>query len=186
MNNEFETIGDIVKIKINSRMYDEVIALIESKDLVLVNNIQGKLTQFYHRTDKLYVMCNSNETGKRKQILLHNLILKPTPGNYIAFRDGDTLNCCRNNLIEVPKGIDLKKWIQSESSLKLDRVTGITWNTRDRKWDVRGRCKGKSVYLGSYKAEDKEMAEFMAMEFKELGLSGFYKRYKLSSDERVE
>jgi hypothetical protein len=178
LNNRFEILDDKVRISVNARFYDDVDVFISTIDLLLVEGVNGKLTQFFHRTDKLYVMCNSVNHGRRQQTLLHHLLLKPDSGNYVAFIDGNTLNCCRDNLIEVPRGVNLKDWIEEGCKFDSDRVIGVNWNSRENRWYVKVRYKGKSRFLGSFGKDEKNKAISITELYKTLGPEEYFRQFK--------
>lgn len=74
----------------------------------------GSWAAYKHpRTGKYYARGNYKDpnTGEVSQPMLHRLIGNPYKGQITAHIDGNTLNCTRANMINIPIGADIKEFI---------------------------------------------------------------------------
>lgn len=110
------------------------------------------------------------ENGKKTSIKMHRLIIGASvnDGKLIDHRDGNTMNCQRNNL----RFIDRSGNAMNTSSRKgsSSKYLGVSWNTHEKMWRAQINIKGKRKYLGRYKTEEAaaiKYNEFAAIHYEE-------------------
>jgi len=113
--------------------------------------------------DKIFVYSVASVGGgKVVPIYLHRMMFSAKTDWEVAFRDGNTLNCCLDNLEiirggvpEVPLEIPLFPLRASEL---ISQFSGVTWDKGRGQWKARKKVNGKKKFLG-YFDTDKEAAE---------------------------
>ena len=102
------------------------------------------------RIDNGYVVTNENNTntGKRKEVSMHRLVMNAKDGMDIDHRFHVTndnrksqLRECRHSQNCMNRGITKRN---------TSGVLGVSWNKQNSKWLAQIYVNGKNVYLGSY------------------------------------
>jgi len=115
MNNRYEVKGDKACIFLTHKDGRQEVVTIDAQDLHIAQEFKGHWYPFRHpRTGKIYARgyYRDPKTKKVQQPLLHRLIMNPTRGQNTGHIDGDTLNCTRGNMINVPIGVNIKDVIK--------------------------------------------------------------------------
>ena len=110
----------------------------------------------------------------QKQPFLHRVIARPSRGEVTQFKDGDSLNLQRRNLVNMPIG---EKWKPVGDPTKLPIVRGVHWRPEKQRFEVRVFHKNKGYYLGVYPADEWKKANKVAELFRQLGPTKFFKKY---------
>jgi len=155
---------------------------IDAEDLPLVSSWPGSWYGFVHKSSGLIniraTAVKQNVEGfEQKQPLLHRVIARPEKGQNTVFKDGDSLNLTRENLINLRIG---EKYVAPEPITepeKLPVVRGVHWRPDKQRFEVRCFYKGKGYYLGVWPKEKWKEANQAATDFRELGPEGFNKKY---------
>lgn len=155
-------------------------ATIDTADLDLISSYPGSWYSFRHKhNEKIYVRGSKQlkipPGFTSTQPLLHRAISCPTRGENVAFADGNTYNCCRDNLVNLPIGQAYKPHLDP---LHLPVVKGVHWRRDKQKFEVKAYYEHKGYYLGLYALEDWETANKAVSIFREIGPDEYFKRYE--------
>jgi hypothetical protein len=90
----------------------------------------------------------------RKVVLLHRLLLNAQPGEEVDHRDGDGLNCTRQNMRLATRGQNCRN--QRRSTLNTSGYKGVHWDKARQRWSASIKHDGRSIHLGRF--TDKEAA----------------------------
>lgn len=121
--------------------YGSVEVKLDAVDMDLVKSWPGTWFSFIHKSNgQLYIRATAHRVGgkvvnvpgfEQKQPLLHRVISKPERGQNTIFKDGNSLNLTRDNLINLLEMlVPQLKVIRSASTLwitlaHLSRVTPV-------------------------------------------------------------
>lgn len=166
--------------------YLEVKVDVEDLDLVLA--WPGTWFGFVHpKTGIINIRATAHKVdGKainvpgfeQKQPLLHRVIAKPEKGQNTVFKDGDSLNLTRANLVNLRIGESYSAPEPITEPEKLPVIRGVHWRPEKQRFEVRCFYKGKGYYLGVWPAEKWKEANQAAKDFRELGPDKFKEKYK--------
>lgn len=164
--------------------YGSVEVHLDAKDMDLVKSWPGTWFSFIHkRNGQLYIRATAHRIkGKvvnvpgfeQKQPLLHRVIAKPERGQNTIFKDGNSLNLTRDNLINLPIG-ETYVPVEPTGPEYADMVKGVHYRKDKKKYEVRCFFRGKSHNLGIYAAVD--VANERATDFRNLGPDGYLNKY---------
>lgn len=164
--------------------YGSVEVKLDAADMDLVKSWPGTWFSFIHKSNgQLYIRATAHRVGgkvvnvpgfEQKQPLLHRVILKPERGQNTIFKDGNSLNLTRDNLINLPIG---ESYIPVEPTGPeyADMVKGVHYRKDKQRYEVRCFYKGKAHNLGVYK--DVGVANERATDFRNLGPDGYLTKY---------
>ena len=164
--------------------YGSVEVKLDAADMDLVKSWPGTWFSFIHkRNGQLYIRATAHRVGgkvvnvpgfEQKQPLLHRVISKPERGQNTIFKDGNSLNLTRDNLINLPIG---ESYIPVEPTGPeyADMVKGVHYRKDKQCYEVRCFYKGKAHNLGVYK--DVGVANERATDFRNLGPDGYLTKY---------
>ena len=110
-----------------------------------------------HREPKIYFKNGTLLNGKYKGIYLHRFILDAPTGIQVDHRDGDTLNCTRENLRLCTHSQNM----QNRKKLDHKNYKGTWYEKGIKKWRSRIVYNGKTVNLGCYRTEEAAHAAYM-------------------------
>lgn len=154
--------------------------IIDTDDLERVKSFPGSWYSFRHKhNDKIYVRGSKQQHippgFTSSQPLLHRVIAKPTRGENVTFVDGNSFNCCKKNLVNIPIGQVYKPHLDP---YRLPIVQGVHWRKDKQRFEVKAYYDRKGYYLGLYALEDWEAANKAVSVFREIGPEEYFKRYK--------
>ncbi len=153
---------------------------IDVDDLELIKSFPGSWYGFIHKAnDKIYTRGSKQphtpDGFTSAQPLLHRAIAKPTRGQNTVFVDGNSLNCCRKNLVNVAIG---QAYTPHVDPTKLPVARGVHWREDKQRFEVKAYHKSKGYYLGLYSVDDWEKANQAVTIFREIGPEEYFKRYE--------
>lgn len=90
----------------------------------------------------------------RKVVLLHRILMDAQPGEEVDHRDGDGLNCTRQNMRRATREQNCRN--QRRSSLNTSGYKGVHWDKARERWAAAIKHNGKNLHLGRF--TDKESA----------------------------
>jgi hypothetical protein len=93
-------------------------------------------------------------------VRLHRMLLDVPPGLDTDHVSGDSLDNRRGNLRAVTRAVNQQNRVRPNRNSRSGTL-GVTWNKRDRRWQVRVMAGGRLVYLGAFKT--REAAEHRAL-----------------------
>jgi hypothetical protein len=186
MRNQYVIRGNIAVIFVDAPPnggYGYLEVKIDVADLERVKVWPGSWYGFVKKSNGLlYIRAaktvNLAEGFTQKQPLLHRFIAAPGKGENTCFKDGDSLNCTRANLVNLRIGEVYTPPEPITDPTVLPVVKGVHWRPEKQRFEVRCFHKGKGYYLGVYPAEAWQEANKVAAEFRELGPEEFIKNYK--------
>lgn len=88
------------------------------------------------------------EAGEIRRLSLHRVLLGAGPDIEVDHRDGDGLNCRRENLREATHAQNMANRAKQRNSST--GFTGVCWHARTGKWQASIKVNGKNRYLGLY------------------------------------
>lgn len=159
--------------------YMEVV--IDAADLELVKSYPGSWYGFRHKyNDKIYTRGSKRTTVpigfSSKQPLLHRVIANPTRGQNTVFKDGNSFNCRRSNLVNVPIG---QVYVPPKRDpAKMPVVRGVHWREDKQRFEVKAYYGKKGYYLGLYAFDDWEKANKAVEIFRKIGPDEYFKKYR--------
>lgn len=89
----------------------------------------------------------------RRAIFLHRLIMGAPEGTQVDHEDFDGLNCRRYNLrlcTNTQNQRHMRKWSSPTSS----RFKGVSWDKKNKKWEVKIRVNRQTIHLGRFLSEE--------------------------------
>lgn len=160
--------------------YGYLEVLVDVEDLEFLKSWPGSWYGFVHKSNGLIYIRGTAQSKPvpgyaQKQPLLHRALSKPKRGENTVFKDGDSLNCRRDNLINLPIGQVYTPPKDDPATLPI--VRGVHWRNDKKRYEVRVYHKGKGYYLGVYPLEKREEANQRATDFRELGPEEYFKKY---------
>lgn len=152
---------------------------IDADDLELIKSFPGTWYAFVHKgNNTLYIRGNKQHSipdgFTSKQPLLHRTIARPKKGQNTVFVNGDSLNCCKKNLANVPIG---QTYTPQADPTKLPVVRGVHWRQDKNRFEVKAYHNKTGYYLGLYKVEDWEKANTAVEIFRRIGPEEYFKKY---------
>lgn len=125
------------------------------------------------RSGNLYAVRTlpRNAEGKKPGLKLHRVVLGVTdPLVIIDHKDGNGLNCRRSNLRVSSRTQNARNRIKSPKSDQKSPYMGVTWHSRDKKFQAQIRYEGRTIYLGSFQNVEEANAARMEAEIRLWGL----------------
>lgn len=134
--------GDLAFIKLSQNLE----AVIDASDAPLVagRNWHAVLNRnvFYARS------CGRAESGKRRMVPLHRLLMSPPDGLLVDHIDGDGLNCRRSNMRLATVAENTRN--QRLSVANKSRRRGVLWHKKQQKWVAYIGVSGRTLHLGRF------------------------------------
>ena len=164
--------------------YGSVEVKIDPEDLEYIKGWPGTWYSFIHKRNGLvYVRATAHKiAGKavsvpgfeQKQPLLHRAIAKPERGQNTIFKDGNSLNLTRDNLVNLPIG---ESYVPEKKTGPeyAEMVKGVHYRKDKQRYEVRCFYQAKAHNLGVYK--DVETANERATDFRNMGPDGYLEKY---------
>jgi hypothetical protein len=153
MKRELKTDGEMVLVAL-TKGYT---AVIDAADLSIVKGFNWHAVEAKNHKGELLTVYAArtvrDENGNRRPLKLHRAILAEVEGP-VDHRDGDGLNCRRNNLraaTNEQNAFNQRKARNNTSGLK-----GVSWNKTKGCWQARIRVQRKLKHLGYF--NDKQAA----------------------------
>ena len=163
MKNRYEKRDDHIVIFANGGKRHEI--LIDEEDLEIVATFPGTWgahkigNTFYAQT----MIRDANR--KRKMVYMHRVILNPPSDLQADHKNHNGLDNRRENIHIVTQGENLRNRI--DNAEHQSNVDGVSWNTRDKTWEVHIWVNGRVEYNASF--PDQAVAEEAARQFRETG-----------------
>lgn len=106
------------------------------------------------RRGGFYAARSIYELGKKRTLLLHQLIMGPTPiGLEIGHKDGNGLNCRRRNLHFLTHKQNLQGPIR-RGPKACSTFRGVSRGKNNKKWRARIRPDGGALHIGYFEREE--------------------------------
>ena len=139
--------------------------LIDEEDLDLVASFPG--TWRAHRGGSTYYaeIVAGFTDGKQKIIRMHRVILNPPTGLDVDHKNHNGLDNCRVNIRVATRGENARN-ARNNVQFQSD-VDGVTWNVRNKTWQVQVKANDRWEYLASIR--DRIIAEAAAFMYRETG-----------------
>src|SRR5262249_42360056 len=93
--------------------------------------------------------ANIKIAGRWRRVLLHRFILAAPTDKQVDHRDGDGLNCTRQNLRLATHGQNMHN-----SGPRNGRFKGVSWHRKAGRWVAQICLDGKRRYLGLFDTEE--------------------------------
>ena len=127
---------------------------------------------------KYYARSNRELLTGKKHTYLHWVVLAPSfhKSFQIRFKDGDTLNCQRDNLEYVEKSVNTQQTSKIQSSRKKSsKYLGVSCDcgkkVRKNRWGARIKHEGKTIMIGRYLTEHQAAQAYNNKAIELFGLS---------------
>ena len=130
-----------------SLTHDKV-ALVDDEDYIIACQYQWYPVKGKH-TWYATTQCKIN--GKYKTLYLHRLIMQASSEMEVDHRDGDGLNCLRNNM-RLCRPLDNNRNRRIQKGNK-SGYKGVRWHPR-QKWEAAISVKNKLIYLGLFEQKE--------------------------------
>lgn len=105
-----------------------------------------------------------------QQPYLHRVVAKTPLGYRTIFKDGNTLNCTDENLVNVRIG-------QAYNHTPVQPVRGVHWRQDKNKYETAAFYKGRRFNLGLFDKDKLAEANRAVEEFRRLGPTEYFKKY---------
>lgn len=109
---------------------------------------------------RFYARSNRTLLEGKPNTYLHWIVIAPSfhKSFQIKFKDGNTLNCQRDNLEYVEKSVNTQSNSKPQKSRsKKSKYIGVSRVTGERlkseRWAARTKHEGKNIYIGKYPTE---------------------------------
>ena len=129
--------------------YGSVEVKLDAADMDVVKSWPGTWFSFIHKSNgQLYIRATAHRVGgkvvnvpgfEQKQPLLHRVISKPERGQNTIFKDGNSLNLTKDNLINLPIGESYipveptgPTWLRVSTTGKINSVTKSVVSTKEK------------------------------------------------------
>ncbi len=99
----------------------------------------------------VYAQSNIKVDGKWKRVLLHRFILNASPTDRIDHKNGDTLDCQKENLRFATSG---QNQYNSGARRGRSKFKGVTWHRKAGKWLAQIMANRIYHYLGLFVIEE--------------------------------
>ncbi len=96
-----------------------------------------------------YAVRHAKVDGKDRLLYLHRHLMQPPEGTEVVFRNGDTLDCRRENLRVVTKKEARQHHLRARSNSR-SGIKGIKFNSRARTWSVDVYRDGMAKRVGTF------------------------------------
>lgn len=127
------------------------VALVDDEDFHRFNKFKWNASNHSRNGNNLSYAQRSiiGKDGKKYNIYLHRIILRPYNGLVIDHINGNSLDNRKCNLRECKTGensMNMKKPATNTSGYK-----GVSWDKRSNKWSVKISLNNKTINIGTYK-----------------------------------
>jgi hypothetical protein len=146
--------GDIVMVPLTRGCH----AVIDAADIPLVEGSNWSAI-VSKRRKAVYAGRVKQVAGQQKMILLHRHLMSAPDGMQVDHKDGDGLNCRRENMRlcthadnQINKGVR----VGTRSGLK-----GVSWEERAGRWKSEITLRGKKKWLGYFDTPDAAHAAYV-------------------------
>jgi hypothetical protein len=110
------------------------VAVVDDQDFPLLSDFRWAYRA--ERDDRQgYAVRHHKVDGKDRLSYMHRQIMQPPAGHEVIFRNGDRLDCRRENLLVVTKQEARQHHLRARSNSQ-SGVKGISYNPRPRTWSV--------------------------------------------------
>ena len=117
------------------------VAIIDLEDLKMVSGLNWRLGNGY-------AACSFKTDNGFRRVYMHRLILEAPEGKEVDHKNMDRLDNRRENIRLCSRAEN--KWNENPSKKNKSGYRGISWFTRDGKWQVMLRHLGNRIFLGRY------------------------------------
>lgn len=126
-------------------------AKISPEDLLRVLRHGWRVQRSRERPDKRYAAANVKLDGRWQQISLHRFLMQPPPGVLVDHRDGDGLNCTRENMRLATLGNNARN--QRKRAGSSSRFRGVSRHSKGDGWVSQAWHDRRPVHLGLFADE---------------------------------
>lgn len=121
------------------RVATGIVALVDDEDA-------ARVSEFYWTLVLGYAVAKIQVDGQWKNVPMHRLVMDAKPGSFIDHKDGNKLNCKKENLRWCTKAQNA--W---NARPKRNSTAGFKGISRQgHKWVVKVEANGKRHYIGSF------------------------------------
>lgn len=160
MKNEYQVRGEITAIILQSKKFGDMETLISTSNLHHVQEFHGTWYPVWSKKTKSFrVMGSVYGGGKKKNILLHRLILNTD--QHVDHINNNTLDNTNSNLRIVSNAENHQNRKGANANNKCG-IRGVYWRKDQNKWHARIGINGKQLHLGFF--ENLEDAERVVMD----------------------
>ena len=126
------------------------VALVDPEDFPRVSQFHW-CYQKARRTE--YAFRCVNRDGKKTREYLHRFLLSPEPHEWVDHKDGDGLNCTRQNLRLTDRKGNARNAPKPESGFTAS-YKGVAHHKNRENWTAAIQVEGKEIHLGTYATEE--------------------------------
>lgn len=141
-------------IKLNGKAGVGKFAKVDDEDYELVNKYKWRAHQM---GNTIYAETGRFGMGTFTHLRMHRLIMNViNPKILIDHKDGDGLNCQRNNLRVCSRAQNS----QNRKAWGTSKYLGVSWNKKEQKWISQISINGKIKKIGRFKIEQEAAAAY--------------------------
>ena len=123
--------------------------LVDESDLPILSDHSWHVVKTHNGVR--YVNCTIMVNGKKKEVPMHRLLLKPLPNQHVDHINRNGLDNRRINLrICTPSQ---NRW-NSLPTIHSSKFKGVSWQTDRQRWRAQITHRGKKIYIGKYRSEE--------------------------------
>ena len=128
-------------------------AIVDDEDFPYLNRFKWTCNNKGTEGGKLYAMMNKQRGNKCNGIAMHELVINLENADAISFKNGNTLDYRKENLIAVDKALMMQRSTKRRMRNASSEYKGLTYRKRKDLWEVR-ISKDKVIhFVGSFKSE---------------------------------
>jgi hypothetical protein len=132
------------------------LALVDDADHLLLNDF--KWCYRGERGKAGYAVRHTKVNGKYRLVYLHRLLMNPQPGQEVIFRNHETLDCRRENLLVVGK-----EEARQHHRVRRDSksgIKGVRFNPETNSWSAYVYRGGRGYHVGTYGSPEQASAAY--------------------------
>ena len=137
-------------IKLHSKKYPGLVALVDDKDYELVNQYDW----YPHRSKHTFYARGKipgKGSGGRRLIYMHRLLLNAQPDERTDHKNHNGLDNRRKTNLRICT--DSQNHANEQSHIGMSKFKGVVWYKRDQKWQAQIKLNRKCIYLGRFNDE---------------------------------
>jgi hypothetical protein len=139
------------KIKLPKGYY----AICDDEDYPYLNRFTWLVSNKGHEKGKIYALMCKQRNKKQTGIAMHELVIDLDNSDAVSFKNGNSLDVRKENLISVDKSLMLQRSIKRRIHNATSKYKGLTYRKKKDVWEVRIAKDKITHFIGSFKSERK-------------------------------
>lgn len=128
-------------------------AIVDDDDYPYLNRFTWTCNDKGTEGGKLYAMMCKQRNGKSNGIAMHELVINLENADAISFKNGNTLDYRKQNLIPVDKSLMMQRSIKRRIKNASSEYKGLTYRKKKDVWEVRIAKDKQTYFVGTFRNE---------------------------------